>query len=98
MDQSKEATDSAYNSSLKTLISTLATELNSVKPKQSVAVLFGTHNKPSCELALDMLVDTGLATKIAGTENKLRLKEGVRGRVLFGQLYGKSALDGVRYR
>lgn len=52
-----------------------------------VGLLFGTHNKESCDLILRSLVSKGLAISEEGT-GRLRVKEHLVDRLAFAQLYG----------
>lgn len=54
---------------------------------QGVGVLFGTHNKESCDLILDELVKQGLAR--SEKNNVVTIDDQVSERITFGQLYGK---------
>ncbi|WWC90870.1 uncharacterized protein L201_005807 [Kwoniella dendrophila CBS 6074] len=82
----KPATDSSYNGSLNTVISTLATQLSSSKPELALSVIFGTHNPDSCDLICDGLKQVGLASET--TDGRLQLRQDVQGKVGVAQLYG----------
>ncbi|WWC71689.1 uncharacterized protein I206_105647 [Kwoniella pini CBS 10737] len=82
----KSATDSSYNGSLNTVISTLSTQLASKKPELALSVIFGTHNPDSCDLICDGLKQVGLATELP--DGRLQLREDVQGKVGVAQLYG----------
>jgi proline dehydrogenase len=85
---SKPSTDKAYDDAVSTLISRLASDLKA-RPSAtpSVGVYFGTHNMQSCDLVKDTLIKEGLGQVVEG--GKVRLMEGVAGRVCTGQLYGE---------
>lgn len=85
---SKEATDKAYDDSVQSVISILATQLKSRHPEKALNVVFGTHNTESCDLIVDRLKAEGLATK--GDEGGVRLIDDVLGKVYVAQLYGES--------
>lgn len=85
----KASTDKAYDDALKLLMNRLAMDLTA-KPDgvPSVGAYFGTHNKESCELVKQRLLAEGLGEMTP--QGKVKLKDGVEGRVCTGQLYGMS--------
>ncbi|KAG8949620.1 hypothetical protein FRC04_008366 [Tulasnella sp. 424] len=82
----KYETDAAYDAAASLLLDLVR------RPDARVGVLFGTHNRGSCERIIDGLVSRGLATVKSKTEDgrvaKLRIDDHVAERVMFGQLYG----------
>ncbi len=98
MNRSKAATDTAYNESVKTILSTMADQLKSKTPERALSVVFGTHNDISCDIVIDSLRSHGMASEASvdssssttGGEGapKLRLRDDVRGKVFVAQLYG----------
>ncbi|WWD02472.1 hypothetical protein V865_000512 [Kwoniella europaea PYCC6329] len=84
----KPATDSSYNGSLNTVISTLSTQLASNKPELALSVIFGTHNPDSCDLICDGLKQVGLAKELEDGTGRLKLRDDVVGKVGVAQLYG----------
>ncbi|KAK4687508.1 proline dehydrogenase, partial [Tremellales sp. Uapishka_1] len=82
----KAATDNAYNSSITTLLHTLASQIDSSKPQLALSVTFGTHNDQSSDRVCEALLQNGLAKTVAN--GKLRLREDVEGKIMVAQLYG----------
>jgi proline dehydrogenase len=66
----------------------------------AIGVLFGTHNRASCDLILSSLAQRGLAQR--GADGALVLPDAVAGRVALAQLYGmhdaltNGLVDGLR--
>jgi hypothetical protein len=88
--RSKASTDKAYDDALVLLLRRISTDLkNNPTGVPLVGAYFGTHNKESCELVKDRLVAEGLGHKVKET-GRIRLMDGVAGRVCTGQLYGES--------
>lgn len=59
----------------------------------SLGVLFGTHNRVSCELILSELVASGLAKTVpapGGATDVIKLSDAGSEQVAIGQLYGAS--------
>ncbi|KAG8988197.1 hypothetical protein FRB93_004144 [Tulasnella sp. JGI-2019a] len=79
----KWETDGAYNSAALILVD----QLKETVP--SVGVLFGTHNKKSCDLIIRSLISNGLAL-VEKESSKLCVDERIVDRLMFGQLYGMS--------
>lgn len=52
-----------------------------------VGVLFGTHNRQSCDIILRALVSSGLAKAKEGM-SKVEVANRIVDRLAFGQLYG----------
>lgn len=81
----KTATDRAYDDGVEVILRTLVDDVKAEQPA-SVAVLFGTHNRHSCELIVGRLRQLGMLREDDG---------GIRwsspaldGRVTIGQLFG----------
>jgi proline dehydrogenase len=89
---SKPSTDTCYNTSVTTVITTLASQLASSNPQLALSVVFGTHNPDSCTLIAESLTKFGLAKEVEGKQGLLRLRDDVRGKVFVAQLYGETAL------
>jgi proline dehydrogenase len=86
---SKAATDKAYDDALVLLLRRISTDLKkNPTGVPLVGAYFGTHNKESCELVKDRLVAEGLGEEVKET-GRIRLMDGVAGRVCTGQLYGE---------
>ncbi len=88
MECSKPGTDESYNTSIKTILSTLTQQLNSSKPELALSVVFGTHNPESVGIIIDTLEKHGLAAPSSKSSDMLRLRDDVRGKVYIAQLYG----------
>lgn len=98
----KHETDACYNQCATMLLDHVAkqppfpsssTEGNTTH----VGLLFGTHNRESCDIVMDELVRRDLATvedtpvdNGTGTERTLQLNRWVSSQVQFAQLYGQS--------
>ncbi|KAG8893546.1 hypothetical protein FRC01_013524, partial [Tulasnella sp. 417] len=82
----KYETDAAYDAAASLLLDLVR------RPDSPVGVLFGTHNRSSCERILNGMVSRGLATVKSrsddGQVSKVRINDQVAERVMFGQLYG----------
>ncbi|KAH7922394.1 FAD-linked oxidoreductase [Leucogyrophana mollusca] len=94
----KPETDACYNACAALLLSAIESDVPAIKSNPStttthdtpsLGVLFGTHNRDSCDLILDGLVQRRLAVR-SSTDGTLRIPEEVAERVAFGQLYGMS--------
>ena len=87
---SKQSTDKAYDDALKLLLRRISSDLKKdPKGVPLVGAYFGTHNKESCDLVKDRLVAEGLGEEDEVT-GRVKLLDGVAGRVCTGQLYGMS--------
>lgn len=87
---SKQSTDKAYDDALKLLLRRISSDLKEdPKGVPLVGAYFGTHNKESCDLVKDRLVAEGLGEEDEVT-GRVKLLDGVAGRVCTGQLYGMS--------
>lgn len=88
----KPETDACYDRCVRMLVRTVADSVEQPKRAARIGVLFGTHNRVSCELILDELVASGLA-KVApapgGAGEIVRLGDAANERVVIGQLYGE---------
>ncbi|KAF8741928.1 Proline dehydrogenase, partial [Rhizoctonia solani] len=83
----KEETDRCFDEAAELLIRHTASSLNPRRPQQpKLGMLFGTHNKQSCQKVLDCMVSSGLAHK--NEDGLAEVKPGVEDMVCFGQLYG----------
>ncbi|KAF8761680.1 Proline dehydrogenase [Rhizoctonia solani] len=83
----KEETDRCFDEAAELLIRHTASSLDPRRPQQpKLGMLFGTHNKQSCQKVLDCMVSSGLAHK--NEEGLAEVKTGVEDMVCFGQLYG----------
>ncbi|KAG8900347.1 hypothetical protein FRB99_006105 [Tulasnella sp. 403] len=83
----KWETDAAYNAAAALMLDLLR------RPNSSIGVLFGTHNKESCDLIIMGLVARGLANPIdrSGSDNESQrfwVNNQIVNRISFGQLYG----------
>lgn len=86
----KAATDKAYDDALVLLLRRISIDLKkNPTGVPLVGAYFGTHNKESCELVKDRLIAEGLGEEVKET-GRIRLMDGVAGRVCTGQLYGMS--------
>lgn len=54
-------------------------------PNQQPGVLFGTHNRDSCDVVLSELVKQGLGTQEG---ERIRVEKELADRLTFGQLMG----------
>lgn len=84
---SKPSTDLAFNTSVSTLISTLAAQLAGPRPDLALTVFFGTHNEDSVSRVIGEMKTHGLVG--AGYDGRLRIRNDVLGKVFIAQLYGK---------
>ncbi|CAE6481564.1 hypothetical protein ACGC1H_001184 [Rhizoctonia solani] len=83
----KHETDRCFDEAAELLIQHTAASLASKHPRQpKLGLLFGTHNKQSCEHVLDCMISSGLARK--NEDGLAEVKPGVEDMVCFGQLYG----------
>ncbi|CAE6433516.1 unnamed protein product [Rhizoctonia solani] len=83
----KHETDRCFDEAAESLIQHGAASLASKNPRQpKLGLLFGTHNKQSCQHVLDCMVSSGLAHK--NKDGLAEVKPGVEDMVCFGQLYG----------
>ena len=86
LENRKPATDTSYNGSIKTILSTLSSQLSSSDRSKALSVVFGTHNPESVDLIIQGLKDNGLAE--VGSNGRLRMRDDVKGKVGIAQLYG----------
>ncbi|KAG8859056.1 hypothetical protein FRB96_004626 [Tulasnella sp. 330] len=77
----KWETDGAYNSAALILVDQLKQE------NPFVGVLFGTHNRQSCDIILRSLISNGLA-KADKEMSTVQVEDRIAERFAFGQLYG----------
>lgn len=82
----KRATDLAFNSSVSTIMDTLAHQLSGPRPDLALTVFFGTHNEDSVARVIDEMKSHGLAQE--GPSGRLRVRNDVLGKVFIAQLYG----------
>ncbi|KDN46399.1 hypothetical protein RSAG8_04343, partial [Rhizoctonia solani AG-8 WAC10335] len=83
----KHETDRCFDEAAESLIQHTAASLASGHPRQpKLGLLFGTHNKQSCEHVLDCMISSGLARK--NKDGLAEVNPGVEDMVCFGQLYG----------
>ncbi|CAE6459456.1 hypothetical protein BN14_07771 [Rhizoctonia solani AG-1 IB] len=83
----KDETDRCFDKAAELLIRHTASSLASRNPQQpKLGLLFGTHNKQSCQIVLDCMLSSGLAHK--NEDGVAEVKSGVEDMVCFGQLYG----------
>ncbi|KAB5591466.1 hypothetical protein CTheo_5070 [Ceratobasidium theobromae] len=83
----KSETDRCFDSAAKSLVEHVQASLSSRgihHPK--LGLLFGTHNKQSCQHVLDCMVASKLARK--DTDGRIDVQPGVENMICFGQLYG----------
>ena len=83
----KEDTDTSFNGSVSTILSTLSSQLSGKKPELALTVLFGTHNEESVGRIIRELKEKGLAEEVSG--GQLRMRRDVQGKVFVAQLYGE---------
>ncbi|KAG8704558.1 hypothetical protein FRC09_003455 [Ceratobasidium sp. 395] len=83
----KDETDKCFNDCAKSLVEEVQGSFSSNPNKKSgVGLLFGTHNKESCQHVLNSMVESGLGQK--DTDGRVLVKSGVEDAICFGQLYG----------
>ncbi|CUA71364.1 hypothetical protein RSOLAG22IIIB_04579 [Rhizoctonia solani] len=83
----KHETDRCFDGAAELLIRHTSGSLTSKYPRQlKLGLLFGTHNKQSCEHVLNCMISSGLAQK--NEEGLAEVKPGVEDMICFGQLYG----------
>ncbi|KAG8691661.1 hypothetical protein FRC08_010114 [Ceratobasidium sp. 394] len=83
----KDETDRCFNDCARSLVGEVRDAFGSNTNKgPGVSLLFGTHNKESCQHVLNSMVALGLGQKDA--EGRVAVKAGVEDAVCFGQLYG----------
>ncbi|KAG8899577.1 hypothetical protein FRC00_001259 [Tulasnella sp. 408] len=84
----KYETDAAYDAAASLILDLTMEDADCPQ----VGVLFGTHNRGSCERILNGMVSRDLASVKSRNEDgqvtKLRINDQVAERVMFGQLYG----------
>ncbi|CAE7077422.1 unnamed protein product [Rhizoctonia solani] len=83
----KHETDRCFDGAAELLVKHTAASLalkNQRQPK--LGLLFGTHNKQSCEHVLECMISSGLAHK--NEDGLAEVKPGVENMICFGQLYG----------
>ena len=85
---SKPGTDKSYNTSIRTIFSTLARQLASKKPELALSVTFGTHNSESVGIVIDEFEKQGLASKSSSSPGRLRIRDDVKGKISIAQIYG----------
>lgn len=93
----KAETDDCYNTCARVLIHAVKDDVQTssfapeVKKLPTIGVLFGTHNWTSCNVILDELVNSGLASKLCneGSEDVVKLEDDVTERITVGQLFGE---------
>lgn len=85
----KSDTDRCFDESAKALVEQVQRARGfSIGRTTGVGLLFGTHNKQSCQHVLTCMVSSGLAQK--DSEGRVLVKPGVEDTICFGQLYGMS--------
>jgi proline dehydrogenase len=82
----KHETDQCYNECAGLLLDNISRSISGSASATS-GVLFGTHNKESCDLILDGLVKRGLAT-LDQNSGTLKVPEATAAQVHLGQLLG----------
>jgi proline dehydrogenase len=94
----KEETDGCYDGCARMLIDHVQEDIGQVERSQGgrasprIGVMFGTHNRNSCRMVLDRIVNAGLGTRVQGhEEGVIELGDGVTERVAIAHLYGQSA-------
>jgi proline dehydrogenase len=89
----KSETDECYNRCVTMLLDQVSSPDSRSTPNKAPAVglLFGTHNKDSCEVIMNGLVDRSLAARDENT-GVLTMPQWVSGQVQIGQLYGRLTL------
>lgn len=86
--QSKAETDKCFDDCAHLLVKQVASDFRK-GASSSVGVLFGTHNRESCELVLDALEEEGAAVRLGKEKTVFQISQGVSSRVAVAQLYGK---------
>lgn len=85
----KPDTDRCFDDSAKALVDQVQRARGfSIGRTTGVGLLFGTHNKQSCQHVLNCMVTSGLAQK--DSEGRVVVHSGVDDAICFGQLYGTS--------
>jgi proline dehydrogenase len=83
----KVETDNCYNECAGSLLDQLVSPSGSnTSPK--IGILFGTHNKDSCDFVMNGLVKRGLASENTSKGSVLKVAQWVSGQVQLGQLLG----------
>ncbi|KAG8761177.1 hypothetical protein FRC14_006226 [Serendipita sp. 396] len=84
----KNETDKCYNQCVELLLDELASVTQGKQP--SIGLLFGTHNKESCNTVISGLVERHMATVETNEQGKevVRVPPSVSAQVLVGQLLG----------
>lgn len=89
----KEETDRCYNAVASLLLQTVKQSLLQTASDSQVGILFGTHNRRSCEHIIETMVQLGLASEVSRSDQSgkiIRVEDFVAERVALGQLYGES--------
>ncbi|KAG9084581.1 hypothetical protein FRC06_003989, partial [Ceratobasidium sp. 370] len=83
----KDETDRCFNDCARSLVGQVQSTFGSSTSKGTgVGLLFGTHNKESCQHVLNSMVALGLGQKDA--DGRVAIRAGVEDAICFGQLYG----------
>ncbi|QRV91724.1 proline dehydrogenase [Ceratobasidium sp. AG-Ba] len=82
----KDETDRCFNDCARLLVGEVQKSFGAARTKTAVGLLFGTHNKESCQHVLDSMVASGLGQRDA--QGRVVVKPGAEEAICFGQLYG----------
>jgi proline dehydrogenase len=83
----KEETDLCYNECTALLLDQLVLP-SGLNTSPGIGILFGTHNKDSCDIVMNGLVKRGLASEDTSKDSVLKVPQWVSGQVQLGQLLG----------
>jgi proline dehydrogenase len=91
--QTKAETDNCFDTCVRVLIKQVAADVRRGGESISrVGVMFGTHNRESCNLVLKSLEEEDMATALTSKDSPessaIRLNDGASKRVVVAQLYG----------
>jgi proline dehydrogenase len=86
----KGETDQCYNQCAEMLLDQVAlpSSPSSSNTSPRIGLLFGTHNKDSCDVVMNGLVKRGLVSEEPGNAGVLKVPQWVSGQVQLGQLLG----------
>lgn len=82
----KNETDACYNQCANMLLDQLSDRTDGKPNSSPVGILFGTHNRNSCDVIIDGIVKRGLASRV--TDGVVTVPLDVSSRVQIGQLFG----------
>jgi len=85
----KGETDHCYNECAESLLDQLVSPSDS-NTSPRIGILFGTHNRESCDIVMNGLVKRGLASEDTSKDSVLKVPHWVSGQVQLGQLLGNA--------